>query len=197
MGKENTKTKILKTASRLFQKQGYHATGLNQIIKESGCPKGSLYYYFPEGKEQLAVEAVELVKQMTFEGLDALFAQHEDVIDAIDQFFKDGTNFDPTVEHDGLPLALITLETALMSENLRHACKEVYDLLVKKFADKFITCNWPKNIAEDLAYFIITMAEGSLIFAFTHLSNEPLKTTHRIIVDTMKAKQREVFGHDK
>ena len=45
--KMNTREKILTTAAFLFQKNGYHATGLNEIIKESGTPKGSLYYYFP------------------------------------------------------------------------------------------------------------------------------------------------------
>ncbi len=49
---------ILKTTSILLEKQGYHGTGLNEIIKESRAPKGSLYYYFPDGKEQITAEAV-------------------------------------------------------------------------------------------------------------------------------------------
>lgn len=44
----DSREKILHTASRLFQLQGYHATGLNQIVKESGAPKGSLYHFFSE-----------------------------------------------------------------------------------------------------------------------------------------------------
>lgn len=54
----DSREKILAAATRLFQLQGYYGTGLNQIIKESGAPKGSLYYHFPDGKEQLAIEAV-------------------------------------------------------------------------------------------------------------------------------------------
>ena len=53
-----TREKFVETTSRLMEIQGYHATGLNQIIKESGAPKGSLYYHFPGGKEELASEAV-------------------------------------------------------------------------------------------------------------------------------------------
>lgn len=52
--KTSDRDNILRTASRLFRKQGYHATGLNQITAESGAPRGSLYYYFPGGKEELA-----------------------------------------------------------------------------------------------------------------------------------------------
>jgi TetR/AcrR family transcriptional regulator, lmrAB and yxaGH operons repressor len=42
----------------LLERQGYNATGLNQIVAESGAPKGSLYYYFPDGKEQIGAETL-------------------------------------------------------------------------------------------------------------------------------------------
>lgn len=50
------KQQILEAAARLFERQGYHATGLNEIIRESSAPKGSLYYYFLDGKEQIGAE---------------------------------------------------------------------------------------------------------------------------------------------
>ena len=53
-----TRARILLTMARLIEKQGYHATGLNEIIRESGAPKGSVYYYFPGGKEQIGAEAI-------------------------------------------------------------------------------------------------------------------------------------------
>ena len=50
--KTNTKDIFIDTASSLFANQGYHATGISEILKKSNAPKGSLYYYFPQGKEQ-------------------------------------------------------------------------------------------------------------------------------------------------
>ena len=44
----------IQIAERLFAEQGYAATGLTQIIEESGSPKGSFYFHFPGGKRQLA-----------------------------------------------------------------------------------------------------------------------------------------------
>ena len=58
--KETSREKILEAATLLFHLKGYHATALSEILKESGAPKGSLYYHFPNGKEQLAIEAINL-----------------------------------------------------------------------------------------------------------------------------------------
>ena len=50
---------IIDAAVTLFRRQGYAGTGLNEIVEMSGAPKGSLYYYFPDGKASIAVAAVE------------------------------------------------------------------------------------------------------------------------------------------
>jgi len=57
--KTDARARAIATAQRLFRIQGYTATGLNQIIEESGSPKGSFYFHFPRGKAQLAEEAID------------------------------------------------------------------------------------------------------------------------------------------
>jgi len=57
--KTDARAKAIATAERLFRVQGYTATGLIQILKESGAPKGSFYFHFPRGKAQLAEEAID------------------------------------------------------------------------------------------------------------------------------------------
>lgn len=57
--KTEARASAIATAARLFRIQGYTATGLIQILKESGAPKGSFYFHFPRGKAQLAEEAID------------------------------------------------------------------------------------------------------------------------------------------
>jgi AcrR family transcriptional regulator len=57
--KTDARPRAIATAARLFRIQGYTATGLTQILKESGAPKGSFYFHFPRGKAQLAEEAID------------------------------------------------------------------------------------------------------------------------------------------
>jgi len=55
----DARARAIDTAVRLFRIQGYTATGLTQILQESGAPKGSFYFHFPRGKTQLAEEAID------------------------------------------------------------------------------------------------------------------------------------------
>ncbi|KQN74927.1 TetR/AcrR family transcriptional regulator [Devosia sp. BK] len=57
--KTDARENAIAAAIRLFRLQGYTATGLTQILEESGAPKGSFYFHFPKGKVQLAEEAID------------------------------------------------------------------------------------------------------------------------------------------
>lgn len=50
--------RLINTAATLVHKQGWTATGINQILSEAGIPKGSFYYYF-RSKEALGVAVVQ------------------------------------------------------------------------------------------------------------------------------------------
>lgn len=72
----DARQKALQTAERLFRAQGYAATGLIQILEESGAPKGSFYFHFPGGKQQLAREVLALYGARVEHGLRELAARH-------------------------------------------------------------------------------------------------------------------------
>lgn len=57
--KTDARVRAIAAAVKLFRIQGYTATGLTQILEESGAPKGSFYFHFPRGKTQLAEEAID------------------------------------------------------------------------------------------------------------------------------------------
>jgi len=73
----DTATRILKTASRLFYEQGYHVTGINQVITEAGVAKASFYYHF-SSKEELCLAYLHQRHQDWFCWLQQEVEQHED-----------------------------------------------------------------------------------------------------------------------
>ncbi|WP_295999190.1 TetR/AcrR family transcriptional regulator [Rugamonas sp.] len=58
MAKLDIRTAILDAGLKLFHQNGYHATGVQDIARAAGVPKGSFYHYF-DSKEALGAEAVE------------------------------------------------------------------------------------------------------------------------------------------
>src|SRR5260370_1791703 len=54
----DTRTRIQEAAAVLFRRHGYSGTGLKRIAAESAAPFGSIYHFFPGGKEQLAEHTI-------------------------------------------------------------------------------------------------------------------------------------------
>lgn len=53
-----TRERILDAALNIFSNQGYHDTRLDEIVKEAGTSKGSIYFHFPN-KERLFIALVD------------------------------------------------------------------------------------------------------------------------------------------
>src|SRR5437773_11903955 len=56
----DSKEKTLLAATRLLRQQGYHGTALHDILQAGGSPRGSLYFHFPGGKEEIGEAALTL-----------------------------------------------------------------------------------------------------------------------------------------
>ncbi len=53
-----TREKIIAAAAELFYRNGYHATGLDRIVRQAGVTKGNFYYHF-SSKEALAIATLD------------------------------------------------------------------------------------------------------------------------------------------
>src|SRR5215213_484708 len=132
----NAREQILQTTCDLLEKQGYHGTGLNEIVKESGAPKGSLYYYFPEGKEQITAEAVLQSGRAVSERIEVGLAASSNAPKAIHDFiFMIAENVERSGFAAGGPLATVAMESAISSERINLACREAYGMLQTEFIE--------------------------------------------------------------
>lgn len=172
----NAREQILETTCALLEKQGYHGTGLNEIIKESGSPKGSLYYYFPDGKEQITAEAVLHSGRQIAERISQGMAESSNVAKAVSDFIL---NIADHVERSGFaagsPLTAVAMETATTSTRINEACHEAYGMLKTAFNDKLIECGYSKTKADEQATFIVSAIEGGVILSRTSHTADPLR----------------------
>ena len=107
----NTKGRIIEAAWRLFYRQGYDDTTVEEIIAESGTSRGSFYHYF-EGKDALLSTVSYLFDQ-----------KYEELMATLD---PDGNRFDQ--------LMYLNRELFAMIEN-----SVSLDLLARLYSSQLIT----------------------------------------------------------
>ena len=54
----DSRTKMVRSAASLIRTRGVNATSFTEVLAASGAPRGSIYHHFPQGKEQLAADAM-------------------------------------------------------------------------------------------------------------------------------------------
>lgn len=173
--KSDSRENILEAATRLFNLQGYHATGLNQILRESGAPKGSLYYHFPKGKEQLAIEAVQAMSHMIQRDTKERLAHYDEPVAAFQYMIKSiACFFDHVDELEGVPIGLLAAETSLKSEPLRKACQGAFEALENLYANKLIENGYEEQKAQEIGTLINSLIEGSITRCLTKKNGQPL-----------------------
>ena len=173
----DTRERLVKTTGRLLRQQGYAATGLNQVMAEAEAPKGSMYFHFPGGKEELAAAAVDRFAELISRQLSAGIARGT-AGDAITGFF------DAYIEHmehtdfrDGCAVATVALDEASTHPLLADAAGRAIRAWVGLLADALEAEGRSHDEAHTLATLVIAAIEGAIVMAKAERSTEPFAAT--------------------
>lgn len=172
----SARDQLIETTSELLEMQGYHATGLNQIIKESKTPKGSLYYYFPNGKDELTAAALNSTGKLLLTNIHSVLDEIENPADAVRGFIEKLVFYVPASGYRaGGPITTVALETAVTNDFLRGECQKIYDSWQAAFAEKLLSSGCTQERAARLASLIIASIEGAIILSRTSHNPKPLQ----------------------
>lgn len=172
-----TKRLMLDAATDLFQRQGLHATGVNQVLVESGAPRGSLYFHFPGGKQQLAAEAVESAGRHVHEQIEEISGRGRGVEDAITEVVElfaallESSDF-----RSGCPIATVALEANAENPDVCSACAGAYESWLETLGERFVNWGIDREEAPELATAALSMLEGALLLARVQHDASALRT---------------------
>ncbi len=173
--RSDSRERMLRATAELMRKQGYYGTGINDIIKHSGAPKGSLYFHFPEGKRQLAREALIRAAKEQRDAMAARAMAKKDAGEALKAVLEMlaeemvASNFE-----EGCPIAPVALGLA-GEEELRIVCAESFRSWEEIIALRLTIAGRAENEARDLAIFVLSSVEGAMLLARTQRSTRPLE----------------------
>jgi len=172
---ERTKKKLVDATASLLRRQGYHATGLSDIVEESGAPRGSLYFYFPDGKDELACAALAASGVEWRARIGAAVADARDLgaaLDAVVTLLAD--DLEASGWQNGCPVAAVALEST--SRRVHDAVAAHYAAWQSTVSERIAAFGVPKPVATQLATVALAAIEGALLLAKVHKSREPLVT---------------------
>jgi TetR/AcrR family transcriptional repressor of lmrAB and yxaGH operons len=176
----SARDRLIATAARLFQEQGYVATGLNEILAGAGAPKGSLYHYFPDGKAGLAAAAIDAAAS----GLEASLKQaHSTAGGAAGMVEAYGEMLAGWMEAShfrrGCPVATVALEVTPGDDAAAQAVREAFARWRTALSEAISADGVASKRADALAGFTLAAIEGALILARADASAEPVRAAAR------------------
>jgi TetR/AcrR family transcriptional repressor of lmrAB and yxaGH operons len=176
----DTKQRIIVKAAELLQRGGYHATGIQQLTARGELPRGSLYFHFPGGKEQLACAALEHAGAQLQGALEQTFYSSPTAAAGVVAVLRLlGKRLVASDWKDGCPIATTTLEMAGDSEPVRATCSRIYAGWTRTIAERLTAEGATPDRAEELASVALASIEGALLLARAHRSLAPLQAMAR------------------
>ena len=184
---------ILETGMEVMREQGYHNTGINDILKASGIPKGSFYNFF-SSKEEFGLRLLEHYADTMLAHMDRYLEDtSQSPLERLQHFysFVIGVN-----AGEGCTLGCLLnnmgSEVGGLSEAVAQKAQEQFGRWMDKLAACIQEGQKSGEIkrdyhARELAEFVHTSFFGALTRSKIARNIEPMKLAYRLSFDFLKA----------
>lgn len=170
--------RIVAGAADMISRRGLSATSIREMAKHAKAPLGSTYHYFPEGKQQLATEAVQYagdtVARLLSKELEAGPAAGLGAFLALWRKIVVGTGF-----RAGCPVLAVSIEEPPTDEipPAVLAAAEAFDSWEKLLATSLREHGVEAEQAAQLATLVVAAVEGTVAMCRAKRSTQPLDRT--------------------
>jgi TetR/AcrR family transcriptional regulator, lmrAB and yxaGH operons repressor len=162
---DRSRAALIDSAATLFRRQGYAATGLNQILDDAGVKPGSLYHHFPQGKQQLAAAVVETEGTGIEQLLRRFLATGRPVADVVDRWIELLVAGLAGDQRDGCPIEPIATESVNASPAVREASARAFQGWCGAVEERLRSDGWATVEAKHVGLAVISLIEGALILS--------------------------------
>jgi len=179
----DSKWKTLAAAVKLFRQQGYHGTALNDILAAAGSPRGSLYFHFPGGKEEIGESALTLAGEAVRQGI----VRAAEASDSTEMFLTRvaramAADLEKSDYQEGCPIATTALETSAQSDVLGEATSAAFRKWEIEISSGLERFGMTRDEADQVATMVLSQLEGALLLARTYRSPEPLQRAEQALM---------------
>ena len=186
-----TRERIVSASTELFSRNGYAGTGIKAILAASDAPFGSLYHFFPGGKEALGAAAIRAGGATYLRLVEEFYGAGVDVVDATRQFFEGAAAMiEATDFADACPIATVALEVSSVSEPMREAAAEAFESWLAALRLRLNEAGIEPERAAELAIELFCALEGAFLLSRATRDNTPILVAGRAVTRSVEAAVR-------
>jgi AcrR family transcriptional regulator len=173
--RSDARQKMVEAAKQLFRERGYNATAFSDVLKLSGAPRGSVYFHFPGGKTELAIEAAAAHAHEQVEIIDRAAEQADNATRLIEIYLDLGRKGMVASDYTrGCGIAPLVNEGATQdSDEVAEASRQSFAEMVDRLTYHFVAFGVEQPTARTLANAVIAGIEGAMVTARAQRSPAP------------------------
>lgn len=189
MADSPARTQMIEGASRLFSRQGYRSTTMRGIVEEAGAPWGSVHHYWPGGKEQLGVAAIQFGDQCVRGLITHCVETAATAGEAVAMYLAlVGQVLEDSGWVSGCPVTTVALEVASDGTAVTEACAAAFDGWRALWAAAFRAAGVAAGPSGELATTVVGGISGALVLSRVSRDIAPM----RIAAETLRAQVESV-----
>ena len=178
---EESRQRLIECAAELFWKNGYSATGISEILKQTGLPKGSFYFYF-KSKDDLATAVTEYYQKILLEQFQNS-SQGNDWESFIKEIFDYLFGRATGQTFAGCPYAVMGMETALSKPAVASVFMEGLNKFEQIFQEVLLYSGLSPDHAKILSQRMLSIYQGYLLLGRISINTSFLKNARKNMLE--------------
>jgi TetR/AcrR family transcriptional repressor of lmrAB and yxaGH operons len=171
----DSRERMVRSAASLIRSRGLNATSFSEVLADSGAPRGSIYHHFPEGKGQLAEDAIKWTSERVLAHLRAGTAvTAPDVLKRFIAMWRQVVVSSGGAA--GCVVAGVAIDTDASEAGQIDVVRLTFRSWVKLLAEQLEAVGVPSARATPIAVATVAGMEGALILSRAEGNAKPLDT---------------------
>jgi AcrR family transcriptional regulator len=183
-----TRNRMLVTAAEVLRERGAAGVTIDEVLARSGAPRGSVYYHFPEGRNQLLVEALRFAGDAITAIIDDAVAQGGiPLVRKFVEFWERtlaGSDFNA-----GCPVVAAAIGSDDDEPALTIVAGEIFNRWRGALGRAFVSDGFDQADADSLAVTCIASLEGAVVLCRFTRSSDPLRDVAKQLEFLIKSRE--------
>ena len=185
----DSRASMVRSAASLIRSRGVNATSFSDVLADSGAPRGSIYHHFPDGKRQLAEDAIQSTSERLLAHLRAGSpTSPSDVLERFIAMWRQVVV--ASAGSAGCVVAGVAIDTVPGEKELMEVVRATFRLWVAALAEELEAAGVPSARATPIAMATLAAMEGALILCRAEGDVRPLEAVAKELMGLLPVERR-------